>query len=422
MSRASNAPCDAGAHRLAALQVVQLFKLPSAMAHGIQILQTADALAGWIPEVHLHVQVPRGGDARELAQDVLGRPPREGLRLHGFRQGHKGLVGLRSRLASLSSILGARRRGALSVGFYGRQRRQTLSVLNLRRRLGLGAARCPVVYEFHNLDHRNAEQEGRVSQATRIRDEEGRLVEGCDALTAISEPLAEDLVEVFGLAEAPRLVPDGVDLERFEFARASRASAGVRGAGTGRPRAVYGGSLHTHKGVDSLLELAASIDLEFELRIVGGHPEARLVELRRRVEEHPVLRRRVVFLGQRPAPTVAEELCSADAILLPSAEVERSERYTSPLKLFEAMATGVPIVAAPSAAHRSVLRDGRTAYLAASASPEDLGRALRRCFEGSEEGAARARGALLEVRRYGWEQRARTILDVFGSLHDPRGR
>lgn len=424
MSGASDSGAGQGRRELGALQIVQLFKLPSAMAHGIQILHTAHAVAALGPRVHVHVQVPKGVAGAELAAEVLGRDPHENLHLHGFTSTHKGLVGLRSRLASMGAMLRARSRGAPAFGFYGRQRRQTSSVLGLRRCLGLDRSKCPVVYEFHNLDHVNAEQEGRARQAARIRAEEGRLARDCDALTAISQPLAEDLVQSFDLDRAPLLVPDGVDLGHFDRARIQGRSRApeVTAPETKTPnsktplRIAYAGSLHTHKGVDSLLEAFSSMEGELELRIIGGHPEARLAELRTRVELDPSLAHRVVLLGQRPAPSVAEELCGADVILLPSAEARRSERYTSPLKLFEAMATGVPIVASPSAAHRSVLRDGVTAYMAESPAPKDMGNALRRCLEDREEGRGIAEAALKEVQGYGWNQRAKTILGLFEGL------
>ena len=72
-------------------------------------------------------------------------------------------------------------------------------------------------------------------------------------------------------------------------------------------------------------------------------------------------------------------------LVLPNTASAISERYTSPLKLFEYLTLGRPIVASDLPAIREVLTDGRTALLVPPGDPPAL--------------AARAAGASPPTRR-----------------------
>lgn len=371
---------------------VQLFELPSPMAHAIQILHTACALAERGHRVVLHPRRSKAGaDPADEAARTLGRELPEGLAIRAVPFRHKRLAGLdfRRRLA------GYLRRDDGGTAFYARQRRQTLSALGLRRIL---RARTPIVYEFHNLEHVLARESGHQRRAAEIRAEEQRIAWEADALVAISRPLAEDLAQAFSVA-APTVIPDGVDLERFR---------GVAHSFEGEFHIVYAGSLYRHKAVENLVHMMRELPQCVALTLVGGHPLKEFQRLRSLVCADDSIASRIRFTGQRTPSEVARELARADLIVLPAADGSRSQRYTSPLKLFEAMGTGTPIVAAPSPALTSILRDGETAVIAASGSPGDLAAAVRRALDPALGrtlgGAARA-----AAEAYAWARRAERI-------------
>ena len=82
-----------------------------------------------------------------------------------------------------------------------------------------------------------------------------------------------------------------------------------------------------------------------QARIVGGQPgetdHVRLDALARELGIHD----RVTFTGWLPPASVVVELARANALVLPNTPTHTSERYTSPLKLFEYLAAGRPIIA-----------------------------------------------------------------------------
>src|SRR3989304_2238961 len=80
-------------------------------------------------------------------------------------------------------------------------------------------------------------------------------------------------------------------------------------------------------------------------------------ERRRDLARRLGLSARVHFRGFLPPPQVAAERLKADAFVIPLLDSTTARRFTSPLKLFEAMASGRPIVASDLPSLREVLRN-----------------------------------------------------------------
>jgi glycosyltransferase involved in cell wall biosynthesis len=168
-----------------------------------------------------------------------------------------------------------------------------------------------------------------------------------DGLVVISQGLARDY-EGSGLLPGSRLVvaPDAVALRFFQ----DLGDRGQLRARLGLPRQgpliVYAGGLYwAWKGVGTLLRAQAEMGERAWLAVVGGSPE------RRTVDELVGLARRlglkkVLFTGFVPPAQVPAYLQAADLLALPnSALAEISRRHTSPLKLFEYLASGRPVAA-----------------------------------------------------------------------------
>jgi glycosyltransferase involved in cell wall biosynthesis len=114
-----------------------------------------------------------------------------------------------------------------------------------------------------------------------------------------------------------------------------------------------------------------------------------------------------------PPPDVAAKLRDADVLVLPNPASALSSAFTSPLKLFEYMASGRPIVASDLPSLREVLADGRNALLFEAGNPQALTAAIRRIKDDPELGARLAAQALADVHGYRWETRAETLEALF---------
>ncbi len=155
-------------------------------------------------------------------------------------------------------------------------------------------------------------------------------------------------------------------------------------------------------------------------RIIGGHAaEPDLARLQARAQQLG-LAGRVEFTGFQPPAAVAAAVRVADALVLPNRGTTVSARYTSPLKLFEYLAAGRPIVAADLPALREILRDNENARLVPPDDPRALADALLAVTRDAALAVRLARGAFDTAAEYSWDRRAARLESVLQTAIDVR--
>lgn len=103
---------------------------------------------------------------------------------------------------------------------------------------------------------------------------------------------------------------------------------------------VYSGELHKFKGIDLLIEVAQQLPtVQFAL---AGGPESKLIAYQQLVRQHQLTN--MTFLGYLPHNQLASLLQAADVLVYPHTNGEAAT-FTSPMKLFDYIAAGVPIIA-----------------------------------------------------------------------------
>jgi glycosyltransferase involved in cell wall biosynthesis len=101
---------------------------------------------------------------------------------------------------------------------------------------------------------------------------------------------------------------------------------------------------------------------------------------------------------------------------VPFLRTAMTERHTSPIKAFEAMAAGRPIVATDLPSTREVLRDGENALLAPPGDADALAAAIRRLLADEKEAERLARAAWELSPAYSWDARARALRALFDEV------
>jgi glycosyltransferase involved in cell wall biosynthesis len=147
--------------------------------------------------------------------------------------------------------------------------------------------------------------------------------------------------------------------------------------------------------------------------IIGGHEAEPDLARTKSIADRLGLRQRVTFTGLVEPARVAELLTQADVLVLPNPASAISTRYTSPLKLFEYMAAGKPIVSSDLPSIREILRDGVNALLVSPGDPGMLASAIERLLNDPSLAARLARAALDEVPNYSWQRRAERLEALF---------
>jgi glycosyltransferase involved in cell wall biosynthesis len=118
---------------------------------------------------------------------------------------------------------------------------------------------------------------------------------------------------------------------------------------------------------------------------------------------------RITFTGLIPPPQVAARLREADVLVLPNPRSAISNAHTSPLKLFEYMASGRPIVASDLASIQEVLRDGENAVLVEPGNPQALVAGIRKIKDDPDLAQRVAAQAAQDVREFTWARRAERL-------------
>ena len=216
------------------------------------------------------------------------------------------------------------------------------------------------------------------------------------------------LTELHGPLVTAHVIPDGV--------RVTGQTVLPGGRAPDQPLQVYyTGQLYPWKGVDALVEAMQHLP-RAELVIIGGLPPEPDLDRVRALAERLGLSERVLFRGFVPPPQVAEQSVHADLFVIPLLDSTTARHFTSPLKLFEAMASCRPIVASDLPSLREVLRNEENALLATPGDPRALAAAVQRLADEPETRARLATQAAEDVKRYSWDERGRKLRELLRSV------
>lgn len=373
-------------------------RLPSERAHGHQIAQVCDALAVLGHDITIFAP---------YRENVITRPYHA---YYGARaQVHLKILGSFDPIASkfLPGVLGLwtlnalLRRNIRRSNASGFNLLYTRSPALLSTLLSLGP---PVILELHQLPRR-----GRRRFVARCNR--------CRAVACLTSSMRATLAR-WGVDEARLLTAgDAVDLSRFTHMPTQTDARMQLALPSGRPVVGYVGRLTTlgkEKGISELLKatkMLASTRPVF-LLIVGG-PASDVERYRAQAHELGLTHDDVLFTGEIPARDVPSALAASSVLTMPFPDQPHYRFSMSPLKMFEYMASGRPIITSDLPTVRDVLSE-ESAYFCEPGSAADLARAIDEVLGDGERAAQRAERARLLATEHSWEKRMQRILRHVG--------
>ncbi len=210
-------------------------------------------------------------------------------------------------------------------------------------------------------------------------------------------------------ADKVLVAPDGVDLNEFKIQKSKVKIREELGLPQDKKIVLYAGHLYEWKGVQVLADASQFLPNDIEVYFVGGTEKD--------IEKFKIQNSKfkIQVVGHRPHSEVPLWLKAADVLILPNSGKEAiSRHWTSPLKMFEYMAAGKPIVASDLPSIREVLNE-QNAVLAEPDNPLKLAESIKKVLENNELAENIADRALSDVRDYTWQKRAEKILSNFQS-------
>ena len=170
------------------------------------------------------------------------------------------------------------------------------------------------------------------------------------------------------------------------------------GLGVETPLVLYTGTFEAYQGLDLLFAAArhvASVRPDARFVLVGGRPEQ--VEAARARAREAGLDASAIFAGQRPADEIPLFLDAADVLVSP-----RSTGTNTPLKIYQYLRAGRPIVATRLLTHTQVLDDD--VAILTPATPDGLAGGILSALADPERArAVGERARLLAETKYSYE-------------------
>lgn len=227
-------------------------------------------------------------------------------------------------------------------------------------------------------------------------------------VVATSNNCKNDLHHLFNIDTEKILVtPNGVNLDyyREEMARYKK-----RDFADPDKILVYSGSFIWWKGVDTLLKaFPLTTTKNIKLLLVGDYgnckTKIRNLIIRNKLED------KIIMKGYLPQGKMIELLCSAHLGIIPNNKSTEGILYTSPVKLFEYMACGLPIVASALPSIKELVTEGRNCLFFQPEDETDLAAKIDFLLKHRDLMQKMANHNWQDVEKYTWQEKAQSIAD-----------
>ena len=214
----------------------------------------------------------------------------------------------------------------------------------------------------------------------------------------------------------PVVAPNGFEREAFEGGHDISSLRERLGLPLERKIVCYCGNTYRGRGLEILVRAAAQMP-EVEFLIVGGREQDNVLWREMARQDGSANFRIEGFVRQREVPSY---LLASDVLVMPYSsgvtirDGTEAGKFTSPLKLFEYMAAGKPIVATGVSSVLEILRPGENSVVTPPDNGGEFIRALALVLADAELCSQISEGARSDAVEYTWEKRVERIIEGVG--------
>jgi len=170
---------------------------------------------------------------------------------------------------------------------------------------------------------------------------------------------------------------------------------------------LYSGALREGRGLSRLIEIAR-LKKNTQFLVFGGRDKKRLKFLKQQSKDLS----NIYFYGFVKKDLLKKYMDAADIFLMPHQKNCDIIKFTSPLKMFEYLAMGKPIIASEFPVFKEVLRNDFNALLVNAESENDFAKKIDILFNDKNKYNSLSKNALISSKKYSWKNRAADILSV----------
>ncbi|MFH1661890.1 MAG: glycosyltransferase family 4 protein [Candidatus Falkowbacteria bacterium] len=209
--------------------------------------------------------------------------------------------------------------------------------------------------------------------------------------------------------------PNGVDLDKFKIKKDKKELKQELEIPQDKNIIMYAGHLYEWKGIDIIIKIASELreDKNIFFIIIGGL-NSDVYKYKKICEVKKI--NNIKFLGYKNKKDIPSYLKTADILLLPNhPSTVESVKFTSPIKMFEYMASNVPIVASDLPSIKEILNNNNSILVDPSNSNIFI-KAINKILNNKEFAKNIANVACEDVKNYTWEKRAIKILQKLNDI------
>ena len=387
---------------------------PNRQAHAVQMTHATRGLADAGARVWMSVGKWTADGSQDVAE-YFGLKPHSGVRLLRWPRKPRGLRDWKGGLFRTFIKHKLRRYHAERPVFYLRDKDVNFeTILELARVREACNARIVLESHYCQADHLRDRVEAASTESEREeirRGKWGRAAElelealrTVDLFVAVSENLRSRLCEMAGREGPSAVIRNGA----AEFPLPDTPLSKRKGI-------VYVGHAYEDKGVDDLLDAVARLP-DIPLKIVGCRDDEQKTRVMRWADEKGVADR-VTITGFVASSEVAEHMAEARVAVVPLKYGDGS-----PIKAFEYMAAGLPIVATDAQANVEIIEESGAGVLTTAQDPVAMADAIGCMLEDDALAEAHRQNGLAWIARNTWQKRGEKLLSLFAGLPTPRDR
>jgi glycosyltransferase involved in cell wall biosynthesis len=223
-------------------------------------------------------------------------------------------------------------------------------------------------------------------------------------IVTISEYLARQIKNQVNNTIKVLVAEDGVEYEHYQKAAPLNLNRFFK---QNQPVVTYCGSLGENRGIELIVKFAKN-NPSINCLIIGGTEDQKSNYITDK--ECP---ENLVFLGFIRSVNVPAYLKGSDLLLMPYSDKIFSRDYMSPLKLYEYMGSGVPVVSSDLPILKKIVENGKNGYLFIADDYIDFELTVKNTLnEGESKKNLIINNALQIAKENSWKKRAEKIIDT----------
>ncbi|MFB6182325.1 MAG: glycosyltransferase [Candidatus Magasanikbacteria bacterium] len=223
----------------------------------------------------------------------------------------------------------------------------------------------------------------------------------------VSNGLKKDLTSLGIKDDKILTAPNGVELENFKVNKNQKKLREGLNLPQNKEIIMYTGSflLYGWKGVKTLLKSSHYLNRNKVICLVGGRKK----EIEKIKNKYKL--NNIILIKRQPHKKIPLYLKAADMLVLPNKKGSKvSKKYTSPMKLFEYMASKKPIIASDIPAITEILNKSNSLLIKPN-DPKKMAEAIQYISENSNFRKNISSKAFQDVKNYTWRNRGKKILN-----------